>query len=636
MVFGILGSVISQKSTTAIDQCGTMQNLERLKIKFPELEKNLEAYETKLQQWIAENPQNINRSSHIIIPTVIHVVWNTASENISNTICNQIIQVLNEDYGRTNSDTNLTPAVWKPISANTGIQFCLAQRAPDGSPTNGIERTYTTSSNFTTDDAVKSAATGGADSWDVTKYFNIWICDLVPGLGGYGEFPSGTASPTYGNVTDYQVVGTGEWVCTHESGHCFNLRHIWGDDGGACSGSDLVSDTPNQADATSSTCPSFPTTDACTGSAPGIMFMNYMDYGGNACKNLFTMGQSSRINAILGIAPYNALKVSDGCVPVVLANDDAGNPLVNYPTGMVCSYSFSPQVNLRNWGTDTLFTCDINYQIDAGPIQTYNWIGSLPSLAILNVTLPTVTTTAGNHTFKSYTTNPNSVTDGNTANDTTGSNFNVVVLGQSLPFSYGFEPATFPPTGWSLYNPDGAISWARRSGVAKTGTASMWFNSKNYTCNGCIDIITLPNLDLTTATFPQLTFQVAYRLLSDPSLSPNWSDTLRVDLSNDCGQTWNNLYFKAGTSLTTIVPTFSTTAFTPTASNWRLETLDLSSFASNNNVLLRFKVTSDYENNLYVDDINISSPTGVASNEQENFISVFPNPQIRFLTLIIL
>ena len=163
--------------------------------------------------------------------------------------------------------------------------------------------------------------------------------------------------------------------------------------------------------------------------------------------------------------------------------------------------------------------------------------------------------------------------------------------------------------------------------VGKVGTASMWFNSINYTCNGCIDEITMPNFDLTTATSPLMTFQVAYRLLSDPTQPTAWSDTLRVLLSTDCGKTWNQLYSKFSTTLTTIIPVFSTTPFVPTSVNWRLETINLASYSGSNNALIKFQTVSDYENNLYIDDINITSSTGFNSSlSNSTSLKVFPNP----------
>ncbi len=609
-----------------IEPCGTMQHHQWKMQTDPLYAKSFLKSEQLVQQWIANNPNFKTNGLTDTIPVVVHVVWKTAAQNISDQQVLNTILALNQDYGRTNPDTANTPAVWKPIATSTGIQFCLAVRDPLGAPTNGIERRQTTAGPFTTDDMVKSYLTGGLYAWDVTKYFNIWICDLAGGLGGYGEFPTAVPSNTFGNVTDYTLVGLTGWVPTHETGHCFNLRHIWGDDAGACTGSDLVADTPNQADATNSPCPSFPALDACQTASPGIMFMNYMDYGSAACKNIFTQGQTTRAQAALHNLAYASLLTSDGCIPVILQQTDAGSPAILSPSGLLCSTSITPVVRIRNWGTDTLTSVTVNYQLDAGTLQTYAWNGQLVSLATDDVTLPLMSAGGGNHTFTCYTTNPNGIADGNAANDTSNSTFNVVSSGSPTPFSYGFEPVTFPPSGWDLDNQDGSVTWARTTGAAKTGVASMWFNSINYPCNGCIDIITLPNLDLTSIASPQMTFQVAYRMLSDPQGNPNWSDSLRVDISTDCGITWTNLYFKYSTNLTTIVPTFSTIPFVPTQNDWRLETINLLPYASNDNVLFRFKVSSDYENNMYVDDINIESATGIGEVNNEFPFSVYPNP----------
>lgn len=613
---------IDEEAWKDVSTCGTMQNMERLIRMNPGYEKLRKEYESRIDEFLAKHPNGKTNNMVITIPTVVHVVWNTSAENISNTAINTLMTMMNQDYGRTNPDANQTPAAWVPIAANTGIQFCLAQRDPSGAPTTGITRTQTTITAFTTDDKVKFTSQGGEDSWNTTQYFNIWICDLSGGLGGYGEFPGGISN-TFGNVTDYTLYNS--WVVSHESGHCFDLYHIWGDDGTACTGSDAVSDTPNQA-GPSSGCPTYPALDACATAAPGYMFMNYMDYGSTSCKNLFTNGQSARANAVLNVAPYNALATSQGCIPVNLVANDAQAMSITSPSGLYCATNFTPVVVIRNYGSNSLTSCIVNYQVDANPVQTYNWSGSLSSLATATITLSPMTAAAGTHTFTCYTSQPNATTDANPGNDNTSSVFNIVPTGQALPLVEGLESATFPPPGWTLDNPDASVTWARTTGAAKTGSASMWFNSINYTCNGCIDIMQTPNLDLSSMGSPQVTFQVAYRMLSDPSASPNWSDTLRVDISTDCGNTWTNLYFKYSTNLTTIIPTFSTTAFVPGPNDWRLETISLAPYASSSNVLLRWKVSSDYENNLYVDDINISGTTGISELDLANSISVYPNP----------
>ncbi|NJO00249.1 MAG: T9SS type A sorting domain-containing protein [Bacteroidia bacterium] len=115
---------------------------------------------------------------------------------------------------------------------------------------------------------------------------------------GYAQFPGGNAN-TDGVVVTYDAFGRignlrsdrkkGR-TATHEVGHWLNLRHIWGD---AFCGDDFVSDTPTQQ-AEKYDCPTHPQS-SC---GSNDMFMNYMDYTNDACKNLFTNGQRDRMRAL--------------------------------------------------------------------------------------------------------------------------------------------------------------------------------------------------------------------------------------------------------------------------------------------------------------------------------------------------
>ena len=71
----------------------------------------------------------------------------------------------------------------------------------------------------------------------------------------------------------------------------FNLYHIWGDDNGACSGTDYVDDTPNQAGSTNG-CYSGVHTDGCTTEATESC-TRIMDYSYDNCMMMFTT-QGSR------------------------------------------------------------------------------------------------------------------------------------------------------------------------------------------------------------------------------------------------------------------------------------------------------------------------------------------------------
>jgi hypothetical protein len=257
--------------------------------------------------------RSIARSGVVTIPIVVHVLHNPAdpSQNISETQVRNQIEVLNQDFRASNSDVSQVPAVWTDRVADCNIEFQLAAQDPDGNPTDGVTRTPSTVPFFTTElDDVKSSATGGADPWPSDDYLNLWVCtELRDGIGrvilGYAQFPGGPPT-TDGVVIAGFCFGTGGTAqppfdlgrtATHEIGHWLDLRHIWGDDRGSCSGSDLVDDTPNQADATFNK-PSFPQI-SCNNGPDGNMFMNYMDYTDDAAMFMFTPGQSRRMDACL-------------------------------------------------------------------------------------------------------------------------------------------------------------------------------------------------------------------------------------------------------------------------------------------------------------------------------------------------
>jgi len=274
------------------------------------------------------------------IPIVVHVVYRTNQENISDAQIQSQIDVLNEDFRRLNSDASNTPAVFQGVAVDSDIEFCLASRDPDGNPTNGITRTQTTVNSFGLNNAMKSNSTGGKNPWPRTSYLNIWVCNLGTGLLGYATPPGSPASvdgvviryQSFGRVGTVQAPFNRGRTATHEVGHWLNLEHIWGDDDGACTGSDQVADTPNQADAYY-LCPSYP--QSSCGSED--MFMNYMDYVNDGCMNLFTAGQRARMQAILNVQRLS-LKNSLGCT-FVNPGGEGCDTLINRATSNYFLYN---------------------------------------------------------------------------------------------------------------------------------------------------------------------------------------------------------------------------------------------------------------------------------------------------------
>jgi pregnancy-associated plasma protein-A len=284
--------------------CGTMQVHERLLRTVPGYREARDASET--HAWRAALMLGmIGRAGSTRIPVVVHIVYKTDEQNISEEQIKSQIEVLSADYRKKNADLSSVPGVFQPVVADARIEFSLATTDPNGNPTNGITRTQTTVASFSDDDAVKSAATGGADPWPRESYLNIWVCDLRGGLLGYAQFPGGPAA-TDGVVILYAAFGTMGTArapfnrgrtATHEIGHWLNLRHIWGDDGDGCSGDDFVADTPNQGGPNYGK-PEFPTI-SCMNGPHGDMFMNFMDYVDDAAMLMFTSGQVNRMQDTL-------------------------------------------------------------------------------------------------------------------------------------------------------------------------------------------------------------------------------------------------------------------------------------------------------------------------------------------------
>ncbi|HTA61799.1 MAG TPA: M43 family zinc metalloprotease [Bacteroidia bacterium] len=616
--------------------CGAMQHEQWLQQQNPKRAEQRKAYEQALSNFIknASAKQNNKTQSITQIPLVVHMVYSSTADSVQDAQIFSQIKILNADYTRTNADTVNTPAPFKSVSSAPMVQYCWAQRDPNGNPTTGIERRKSTTTSWTTDDKVKAYATGGLDAWDPTRYFNIWVCNLGGGLLGYGEFPTASVSNTYGFVAGATCFGdtllaqppyAKGRTATHEIGHCFNLLHIWGDDGTACTGSDQCADTPNQAGQNFG-CPTYPLTDACTTTAPGVMFMNYMDYTDDACMNMFTADQALRMVAIINNAPYNSLLSSNACTPAVLVAGDAGVSSISSPSGSSCAGTMTPKMVLKDWGNDSLKTAFINYIIDNGAVQTYTWTGHLASLQTTVVTLGNINPSVGTHTCTIYTSLPNGTADGNNVNDTMRITFSILAGGQTLPLVEGFEGTTYPPTGWAITNPDNSTTWASTTRAAKTGTHSIYMANFNYSANGQIDDITTPAIDLTSITNPGLTFQVAYQLWTSPTASVTASDTLQVLISTDCGATYQSIYKKFSTNLTTSTPVFSTTEFTPTSSEWRQESISLNGYTSATTAFIKFRSITDYENDLYIDDINIATLSGINAQSASQGVSVYPNP----------
>ncbi|MCC6290360.1 MAG: T9SS type A sorting domain-containing protein [Chitinophagaceae bacterium] len=624
----VLISFVCTSGLMAQDHCATMPRLDSLFENNTSLrkmfEQNRDNFNLRLQQRKAASQKETDAQITYTIPVVFHIVLSDPSA-ITDAQIQAQLDKLNNAFSGTDADSASIPAWFKSLFAKSKIRFCLAQRTPDGAPSTGITRTTTSSSaSFTYDDKVKYAGSGGNDSWDTNNYFNVWVCRLNDNLLGYSTFPGDGVDDAQGVVIDYRTLpggsytnyNTGKTLC-HETGHYFNLYHIWGDDDGACTGTDYVDDTPNQANS-STGCSSGIKTDRCTSGGNGIMYQNYMDYSYDGCLIMFTTEQVERMESAL-LTYRSSLLNSQGCTPVTLYDNDAALLGLYEPAQRLCASSYSPLISIRNKGSETLTALNISVILNSEVKDVYNWTGNLASWDTTSIRLPQYAIEQGNYTLSIKLSLPNGKADEDTTNNALSKT--ILYYTPVTNVEESFEGDGTLPQGWDVLTNENTAGWQKEDGVASTGKTSMQKTADDYG-NGRQALLRLPETYFTGVDSAYLTFKIA----AAPAVSSgaqSYVDTLEVLLSRDCGATYQSMYKKYSTSLYT-KNTVATT-FSPATTEWRKDTVNLLNYIDKGNILLSFHVSNYNQSNIYIDDVNVFTVT-VNPNLKAKGFMVTPNP----------
>lgn len=288
---------------------------------------------------VKENPRFLEKERHIIkrakewthlrggevykVPVVVHIVYKNEEQNIPDSTIQKLIQSVNRDFRHTNLDKDSIRTIFENLPGDAGIQFEVRR----------VKR-VSTDATFKLDlfsgglpDNVKKTSEGGSDAIDPSRFLNIWVCAIEgEALLGYSYPPAGldwwpdgasaSESVLDGVVVNYKaftsyadVIFGGSMyemrgrTLTHELGHYFGLRHIWGDGIGPffgtpnCTDDDFIEDTPPQGLPSNQQCD--PTVDTCTDDELPDMYENYMDYAKETCMVAFTQGQVAVMRGVL-------------------------------------------------------------------------------------------------------------------------------------------------------------------------------------------------------------------------------------------------------------------------------------------------------------------------------------------------
>jgi hypothetical protein len=274
-------------------------------------------------------PNRISGGSTILnIPLVFHILSDSASVFVNDSDVVNQVEALNIRYSHIDPDSTFIDSMWMPFVGRSSIRFCLAEKDSSGNPFNGIIRRNTNHGIFQSPWDVYDTSSGGDLMWDPSRYFNVYVCRLPSGTGGFATLATQPACVQPELVGSIVIFGKGSTL-VHEIGHTFYLRHTWGVNGLGCNQiGDQIADTPPQGGPISG-CPFGPLYDSCTTTGIGLNIQNHMDY--SLCPRMFTQGQVTWMENYV-MSNYTSLLTSNACSFITGSVDHIGkNSALPYP-----------------------------------------------------------------------------------------------------------------------------------------------------------------------------------------------------------------------------------------------------------------------------------------------------------------
>ena len=581
----------------------------------PKIAEAVIARDAELEAFTREFENSSERGGQVYtIPVVFHVIHKYGNENISREQILDGLTILNETFRKTRQDTADVHADFKPIHADTEIEFALATKDPEGNCHSGINRLASSLTN-SGDHRVKELI-----HWNPAMYLNVYITSNAAGLAGHAVWPADADTiPAWdGIVISHNYVGTigtssltQSVVFAHECGHYLNLHRIWGGNNvpefyylpvgqhANCSEDDLVDDTPNTIGWSSCN----QNASSCGSVRDNVQ--NAMDY--SYCNIMFTEGQKTRMRACLNspVAGRNNIwltvnHMATGALdePTLCAADfEADNTLICNPSGGAVNFtntSYSGEFDSLRWefpGGDSPFSVIEN------PVVVYYQPGSF------DVTLTVYS-------------NGESAT-------VTKENFVQFAENTSLayPFWDWFEGnSNLDGSPWLQKSSDSDNEWEITDVAGHSASHSVWVDNWDSPLL-TVDELYGPSLDLSNASQMRLAFKYAF---TGKNETTNGSK-LQVQVRKDCFSNWSTRLTVSGTNLETAPNQIE--PFIPNQTQWIQESFNIPSSFLEEAFGFRFVYTSEGNNRIFLDDINIDIAAGVedqASSVKD--VSLFPNP----------
>jgi hypothetical protein len=252
------------------------------------------------------------------------------------------------------------------------------------------------------------------------------------------------------------------------------------------------------------------------------------DYYGRVSNSWEPAGSNSTNQLKFWLDPSNSgAAFIDGFDPnnTTVVALDAALSAAQLTAQALCGANYLPSVSLLNVGTTVLTSAQINYQIDNGAVQQYNWSGTLNQWQAQTISLPLIQLAAGNHTFSATVSNPNQALDENASNNQSVANLAVTAVPETIDIlkvslttdDYADE------TYVEVRNAAGAIIWSEGNENVASNFGTGGFPAPNDP-TAPLQNNTTYNYDIPLSAFECYTF-VIYDFYGDGLGASQWGGT---------------------------------------------------------------------------------------------------------------
>lgn len=310
-----------------------------------------------------------------------------------------------------------------------------------------------------------------------------------------------------------------------------------------------------------------------------------------------------------------------------------------------CTDSITPRIQVTNAHSSSINSFVAKYSFNGGVWVQQAFLDTLTIGQSTTINFPAIAVPMGNNNFR-YEINSinNGVVDFNQSNNLIQKDHFFTFTSNSTDSTFaedfqGYTSGSPMPNRAYLDNPDNHTIAIVDNTISSSVTANLGGYGNSNGCymwdfwnmvNGENGTLIFDNRNFSNRSASTLEFSYAHAQVNSES------DSLIVLVSTDCAQTWTSVFTLVGTALSTASNHASNT-FYPEPNEWARAYVDLTAYNGMSDVMIAFKGVSDYGNNLFIDDINLSTiPVALVDVEQQNFaLTLYPNPANEKITLSI-